>query len=99
MASLFRRRAYNIDSLTVGHTEQPGISRMTIVVDSDPTSIERLMAYLYKLVNVLQVSDLTSTAVVNRDLAMIKVTHQLGKPHANHADRGRIPGAHRRYHQ
>jgi acetolactate synthase-1/3 small subunit len=74
VASLFRRRAYNIDSLTVGRTEQPGVSRMTIVVDCDPTSIERLIAYLYRLVNVLQVSDLTSMACVNRDLAMIKVT-------------------------
>ena len=74
VASLFRRRAYNIDSLTVGRTEQPGVSRMTIVVDCDPTSIERLIAYLYRLVNVLQVSDLTSMACVTRDLAMIKVT-------------------------
>jgi acetolactate synthase-1/3 small subunit len=74
VASLFRRRAYNIDSLTVGRTEQAGISRMTIVVDCDPTSIERLIAYLYRLVNVLNVSDLTSMACVTRDLAMIKVT-------------------------
>jgi len=73
VASLFRRRAFNIDSLTVGHTDQPGISRMTIMVDSDETSIERLIAYLYKLVNVLQVSDLSATPMVSRDLAMVKV--------------------------
>jgi acetolactate synthase-1/3 small subunit len=74
IASLFRRRAFNIESLTVGHTEQDGISRMTIMVDSDDNNIERLVAYLYKLVNVIQVVDLTSTPKVTRDLAMIKVT-------------------------
>lgn len=74
VASLFRRRAYNIESLTVGHTEQPGISRMTIMVDSEDPNIERLVAYLYKLVNVIQVIDLTSAPKVTRDLAMIKVS-------------------------
>ena len=73
VASLFRRRAFNIESLTVGHTDQPGVSRMTIVVDSDDTSVERLTAYLYKLVNVIQVHDLTTVPTVSRDLAMIKV--------------------------
>jgi acetolactate synthase-1/3 small subunit len=73
VASLFRRRAFNIDSLTVGHTDQPGVSRMTIVVDSDDASVERLTAYLYKLVDVIQVQDLTSVPRVSRDLAMIKV--------------------------
>ena len=73
VASLFRRRNFNIESLTVGHTEQPGISRMTIVVDSDNVSAERLTAYLYKLVNVIQVSDLTPVPKVTRDLALIKV--------------------------
>ena len=62
VASLFRRRAFNIESLTVGHTEEPGVSRMTIVVDSDDLSVERLTAYLYKLVNVIQVEDLTAAA-------------------------------------
>lgn len=73
VASLFRRRAFNIESLTVGHTSEPGISRMTIVVDNDDQSIERLTAYLYKLVNVIQVYDLTAQPSVSRDLAMIKV--------------------------
>jgi acetolactate synthase-1/3 small subunit len=73
VASLFRRRAFNIESLTVGHTEQPGISRMTIVVDTDPDSAERVIALLYKLVNVVRVFDLTSMTTVTRDLAMIKV--------------------------
>lgn len=74
VASLFRRRAFNIESLTVGHTEEPGVSRMTICVNCDEISIGRLVAYLYKLVNVLQVVDLTTVPVVSRDLAMIKVS-------------------------
>ena len=73
VASLFRRRAFNIESLTVGHTETEGISRMTIVVDGDQVSVQRLTAYLYKLVNVIQVDDLTGKPMVSRDLAMIKI--------------------------
>ncbi|MCC6146793.1 MAG: acetolactate synthase small subunit [Anaerolineaceae bacterium] len=73
VASLFRRRAFNIDSLAVGRTENPDVSRMTIVVDSDQLNIERLTAYLYKLVNVIQVYNLTATPSVDRDLALIKV--------------------------
>jgi acetolactate synthase-1/3 small subunit len=73
VSSLFRRRAFNIESLTVGHTAETGISRMTIVVDSDDLNVERLTAYLYKLVNVIQVHDLTEQPSVSRDLAMIKV--------------------------
>ncbi|MFM8321994.1 MAG: acetolactate synthase small subunit [Chloroflexota bacterium] len=73
VASLFRRRAYNIESLTVGRTETPGVSRMTIMVGGDDLAIERLVAYLYKLVNVIQVVDVTHQASVNRDLVMIKV--------------------------
>ena len=63
VASLFRRRAFNIDSLTVGHTETPGVSRMTIVCDADETSARRIEANLYKLVDVLRVDDLTAPAV------------------------------------
>lgn len=73
VASLFRRRAFNIESLTVGHTEQPGVSRMTIVVDTDEFGARRVEANLYKLVNVLRVYDLTESASVTRDLALIKV--------------------------
>lgn len=73
VASLFRRRAFNIESLTVGHTEQPGVSRMTIVVDTDDNGARRAEANLYKLVNVLRVDDVTSQPSVIRDLALIKV--------------------------
>jgi acetolactate synthase-1/3 small subunit len=73
VASLFRRRAFNIESLSVGRTAEPGVSRMTIVIDSDQTSAERVIAYLYKLVNVLHVDDLGSEPAISRDLALVKV--------------------------
>jgi acetolactate synthase-1/3 small subunit len=73
VASLFRRRAFNIDSLTVGHSDQPGESRMTIVVETDAGGAGRIEANLYKLVNVRRVDNLTVAAAVYRDLAMIKV--------------------------
>jgi acetolactate synthase-1/3 small subunit len=73
ISSLFRRRGFNIESLTVGHTERPGISRMTLVVLTDEAGAERFEAHLYKLVNVISVVDITGKAAVFRDLAMIKV--------------------------
>ncbi len=73
VASLFRRRAFNIESLTVGQTEQEGVSRMTIVMDSNYSNAERVIANLYKLVNVIHVADLYETPVVSRDLGLIKV--------------------------
>jgi acetolactate synthase-1/3 small subunit len=73
VASLFRRRAFNIESLTVGHTEQPGISRMTIVVNSHRTDVQKVAQNLYKLVNVIQVEDVTEKPAVIRDLALIRV--------------------------
>ncbi len=74
VASLFRRRAFNIDSLTVGRTEKTGVSRMTIVVETDETGARRLEAHLYKLINVLLVENVTADAAVYRELAMIRVS-------------------------
>jgi acetolactate synthase-1/3 small subunit len=73
VASLFRRRAFNIESLTVGHTETPGVSRMTVVVDTDEHGARRLEAHLYKLVPVRRVEDITNAPSISRDLALIKV--------------------------
>jgi acetolactate synthase-1/3 small subunit len=73
VSSLFRRRAFNIESLTVGHTDKPGVSRMTIVVDTDELGARRIEAHTYKLVNVLRVENITAGPGVYRDLAMIKV--------------------------
>jgi acetolactate synthase-1/3 small subunit len=83
VASLFRRRAFNIESLTVGHTEQPGVSRMTIVVDSDRTDAQKVAQNLYKLVNVIHVEDVTERPTVTRDLAIIRV-------HANSGTRSEV---------
>jgi acetolactate synthase-1/3 small subunit len=74
VASLFRRRNFNIISLTVGHSETPGVSRMTIVVQTDGGGAQRIAAHLYKLINVIRVEDITDRAAVIRDLALIKVS-------------------------
>jgi acetolactate synthase-1/3 small subunit len=74
VASLFRRRAFNIESLTVGRTEEPGISRMTVVVETDEYGARRLEANLYKLIPVRRVDNITSRPTISRDLALIKVT-------------------------
>ena len=73
VASLFRRRAFNIDSLTVGHSETTSESRMTIVVESDAGDARRIEANLYKLVNVVRVHDITHVPSIFRELAMVKV--------------------------
>ena len=73
VVSLFRRRAFNIDSLTVGRTERPDVSRMTIVTDADADQALRIKANIYKLVNVLLVDDVTGQKALLRDLALIKV--------------------------
>jgi acetolactate synthase-1/3 small subunit len=78
VASLFRRRAFNIESLTVGHTQEPGVSRMTIVVDGERTDTEKVVQNLYKLVNVIRVDDVTEEPSVMRDLALIKVMARNG---------------------
>jgi acetolactate synthase-1/3 small subunit len=74
VASLFRRRAFNIESLTVGRTKQAGISRMTVVVDTDEYGARRLEANLYKLVPVRRVENITKRPTIARDLALIKVS-------------------------
>ncbi len=73
VASLFRRRGFNIESLTVGHTEKHGISRMTISLDTDERGAFLVEANLYKLVNVISVENITARPSVYRELAMIKV--------------------------
>lgn len=73
VSSLFRRRNFNIDSLTVGGTDQPGVSRMTVVVDTTEAGARIVEANLYKLVNVLRVDDLTHKASLTRELGLVKV--------------------------
>ena len=74
VASLFRRRAFNIESMTVGHTELEGLSRMTIVVDTDERGARLVEANLYKLLPVRRVDNITRVPTIARDLAMIKVS-------------------------
>jgi acetolactate synthase-1/3 small subunit len=73
VASLIRRRAFNIVSLAVGRSERPEVSRMTIVVDTDDEGARRIEHNLYKLLNVLQVENITHAPAIFRDMALIKV--------------------------
>ncbi|MDR7087475.1 acetolactate synthase-1/3 small subunit [Aeromicrobium panaciterrae] len=73
VSSLFMRRGFNIDSLAVGPTEIPEISRMTIVVNVDELPLEQVTKQLNKLVNVLKIVELDSSTAVERELMLIKV--------------------------
>ncbi|HWB65277.1 MAG TPA: acetolactate synthase small subunit [Mycobacteriales bacterium] len=77
VASLFSRRGFNIDSLAVGPTEHPDISRMTIVVNVEELPLEQVTKQLNKLVNVLKVVELDNTASVQRELLLVKVKADL----------------------
>jgi len=83
MASLFRRRGFNIESIAVGHSEVPHLSRMTIVVDGATTMVEQVRKQLDKVVDVVKVSDITGFDMIARELALIKV-------HATSATRSEI---------
>jgi len=73
IASLFRRRSFNIQSLAVGGSEHPGLSRMTTVVVGDSAQVEQVRKQLDKLINVVKVADITEEDMVTRELALIKV--------------------------
>jgi acetolactate synthase I/III small subunit len=72
--TLFRRRNFNIESMNVGHTETPAISRMTLVVDGSKPEVEQVAKQLYKVINVRKVSDVTEDPTVDRELALIKIS-------------------------
>ncbi len=74
ISSLFSARGYNIDSLSVGITEDPMISRMTIVVRGDDRILEQVLKQLNKLIDVVKVTDYKDTPHIERDLALVKVT-------------------------
>ncbi len=73
VTSLFRRRGFNIESLAVGHSETPGISRMTFVVDGDARMVDQAVKQLEKQIDVTRVEDVTDQPVVIRELALIRV--------------------------
>lgn len=83
VAGLFRRRNFNIESLTVGHSETLGISRMTFVVDGDARQLSQVQTQLAKLINVTEVQDVTDEPTVIRELALVKV-------HADSTNRAEI---------
>ena len=73
MASLFRRRGFNIESIAVGHSELPDLSRMTIVVSGSASILEQVRKQLGKVVDVVKVADVTGDNITVRELALIKV--------------------------
>ena len=73
MASLFRRRGFNIESIAVGRSELPHLSRVIIVVDGATTMVEQVRKQLDKVIDVVKVSDITGDDMVARELALIKV--------------------------
>ncbi|WP_061213529.1 acetolactate synthase small subunit [Syntrophomonas wolfei] len=73
VTTMFRRRGYNIESLAVGATENPAISRITIEVAGDDRIIEQVTKQLYKLIEVIKINDLTDARSVDRELVLIKV--------------------------
>ena len=79
VAGLFSARGFNIDSLAVGETEDPGISRMTIVVDADEKILEQVKKQLNKLIDVIMVQDLTGGEYISKGLILIKVKAETAK--------------------
>ncbi|SFE69538.1 acetolactate synthase small subunit [Alteribacillus iranensis] len=74
ITGLFARRNFNIESITVGMTENPAISRMTFVINvDDERGLDQVIKQLYKQVDVLKVRDITDEAIIARELALIKV--------------------------
>ena len=79
VAGLFSARGYNIDSMNVGETEDPAVSRMTIVLDGDDAIIEQVVKQLRKLISVVKVQELSQGQFVERDLMLIKVATPAGR--------------------
>ncbi len=73
VTGLFSQRGYNIESLTVARTLDPELSRMTIVVDVDPTLRQQVVKQMNKLLNVLQATDLTEAAAVHREMVLVRI--------------------------
>ncbi|MFI5254114.1 MAG: acetolactate synthase small subunit [Candidatus Limnocylindrales bacterium] len=83
VASLMRARSFNIESLAVGHTEDPTVSRMTITLHGDDYGVEQVSKQLYRLIDVLKVQDVTAERRIEHELALVKIR-------ATNANRGEI---------
>ncbi len=73
VTNLFRRRNFNIESITVGRTEQPDLSRITITVNADEKTLDQVVKQLAKLIDVVKVAELDTNSIVTRELALVKV--------------------------
>ena len=73
IANKWRQRGFNIESLAVGHSEVPGLSRMTFVLGGPAADVEQVTKQLYKIVDVVKISDLPEEEIVTRELALMKV--------------------------
>jgi len=73
IASKWRQRGFNIESLAVGHSEIPGLSRMTFTVDGATTDVEQVTKHLYKIIEVVKIADISEEDLVARELALVKV--------------------------
>ena len=76
IVSKWRQRGFNIESLAVGHSEVPGLSRMTFIVDGTTTDVDQVTKQMYKIIEVVKVSDLSKEDIVARELALVKVRAQ-----------------------
>ena len=95
VANLFRRRNFNIDSITVGATEQKDLARITITVNADEKTLNQVVKQLAKLIDVVKVAELDPTSIVTRELALVKVNVPSVKERADiiscvHVFRGRV---------
>jgi acetolactate synthase I/III small subunit len=95
VANLFRRRNFNIESITVGATEQKELARITITVNADEKTLEQVVKQLTKLIDVVKVAELDPTSIVTRELALIKIHVPSVKERADiiscvHVFRGRV---------
>src|SRR5262249_12691127 len=80
--SLFRQRSFAIESLSIGRTNEPGIMRLTMVVDGARSAVEQVIKQLYKVIEVRKVSDLSEDPRIERELALIKVSAKAGAQRA-----------------
>ena len=98
VSSLFSRRGFNIHSLAVGPTENPEVSRMTIVVAVEGLPLEQVTKQLNKLINVLKIVELATAQAGAARAAVDQVALRRHDPAADRHDRGHVPRAHHRHH-
>ena len=93
VTGLVSRRGFNIESLSVGPTEDQTLSRLTIIMIADDVAYEQITKQLHKLISVHKITDLTQEQAIERELVLFKVH---ANPERDHRDRQRVPRQHRR---